>query len=627
MDLIYTDSQKKDIGVLKDYTMDLAYGSDENNFELVVPLSKDNIIEYDSIVYMDGTEYGGFIDERVVSTTSSTITYKGRTPHGFLNSYVIYPNGPDGYRTVTGDALNILIDILDDFHLLDYFEFDTGAESIYIDSFKFRYEYIYDGIIKMLATVNAKLILIWNNGKIRVTIKTISNYADEQELDSSQLLFTIGNKENCVNHLLCLSRGELNDRKVISLYTNENGFIQPYLVNDPPYEDSDYVLDNTYQLLSGKDEICQIYDYPNASPVEKYKELTDMPDNWFDTYEQYYKLENCSYTQNETVYEDYYQQLTSQPADWASNYSDYYTLKENSPGVWEYINISSDLIDQYSLLNTEPPNWATTYASYFELDGDNYIPAVGVTTSNNPEKVIDRPNDWKDNYSSYYYQFNDGTQILYKPAEGVSKDRYEWQTHKPSDWNTNWDSYYAITMLGQYKQLGKFEYYTRKYNKKKGQHPKWIKNQFFTKFTDTFAPDFYKKTYYKMVDKTVAPKFEQNKYYYETKANYPDFTTIHDDKGVYKLEKRRSFPQYEQGQYFRKTIDNFETLVHSGIEHLTELNKSFTIELKTNATISYDIGDIIGARENITGIQSWQPVKKKIVTIENENDIKVEYEV
>ena len=74
MDLIYTYSQKKDIGVVKDYTMDLAYGSDENNFELVVPLSKDNIIEYDSIVYMDGTEYGGFIDERIVSTTSSNIT-------------------------------------------------------------------------------------------------------------------------------------------------------------------------------------------------------------------------------------------------------------------------------------------------------------------------------------------------------------------------------------------------------------------------------------------------------------------------------------------------------------------------------------------------------------------------
>ena len=601
----------------------MAYGRDENSFELTVPLTKD-VLDYDSIVYIDGTEYGGFIDERVVSTKSNIITYKGRTIHGFLNSYVIYPNGNDGYRTVTGNVKEIFEQVIEPFSISDYFEIEDT--NLYIPSYKFRYQYIYDGFVKMLSTISAKIVLTWHNGKIKVEMRTVSNYLNERELNSSQLLFTIGNKENCVNHLLCLGQGELSDRKVISLYTNENGFIQPYLVNDPPYEDSDYVLDNTYQLLSGKDEICKIYDYPSASPVEKYKELTEMPDNWFDTYEQYYKLENGSYTQNETVYEDYYQQLTSQPADWASNYSDYYTMSETSPGVWEYINISSDLIDKYALLTAEPPNWATTYTSYFELDGDNYIQAVGVTTSNNPEKVIDRPTDWNNNYSSYYYQFNDGTQIIYKPAEGVSKDRYVRQTHKPSDWNTNWDSYYAISMLGQYKQLGKFEYYTRKYNKDKGQHPKWIKNQFYTKFTDTFAPDFYKKTYYKMVDKTVAPKFEQNKYYYETKANYPDFGKIHDDKGVYRMDTRRSYPTYEKGSYFRKTIDNFETLVQSGIEHLTELNKSFTIELDTNATISYDIGDIMGAKEEVTNTEVWQAVAKKIIKIENEN-IKVEYEV
>ena len=623
MDLIYTDASKKDLGVIKNYTLDMAYGMDENSFELTVPLTKD-VLEYDSIVYIDGTEYGGFIDERVISTKSNTITYKGRTIHGFLNSYVIYPISSDGYRTVTGNVKEIFEQIIEPFDISDYFEIEDTT--LYIPSYKFRYQYIYDGFVKMLSTISAKIVLTWNNGKIKVEMKTVSNYLNERELNSSQLLFTIGKKENCVNHLLCLGKGELNERKVISLYTNENGFIQPYLVNDPPYEDSDYILDDANQVLTGKDEICQIYDYPNAEPVEKYKELTEMPDNWFDAYEQYYKLENGSYTQNETVYEDYYQQLTSQPADWASNYSDYYTMSETSPGVWEYVNISSDLIDKYELLTTEPPNWATTYASYFELDGGNYIQAVGITTSNNPERVIYRPTDWNNNYSSYYYQFNDGTQIIYKPAEGISKDRYEWQTHKPSDWNTNWDSYYALTMYGQYQQLGKLEYYTRKYNKDKGEHPKWVKNQFYTKFTDTFAPDFYKKTYYKMVDKTVAPKFEQNKYYYETKANYPDFGKIHDDKGVYRLEKRRSYPTYEKGLYFRKTIDNFETLVQSGIEHLTELNKSFKIELDTNATISYDIGDIMGAKEEVTNTEAWQAVAKKIITIENEN-IKVEYEV
>lgn len=623
MDLIYTDAAKKDLGVIKNYTLDMAYGKDENSFELVVPLTK-NVLEYDSIVYIDGTEYGGFIDERVVSTKSSTITYKGRTMHGFLNSYVIYPISADGYRTVTGNAKEIFEQLIEPFGISDYFEIEDTT--LYIPSHKFRYQYIYDGFVKMLSTIRAKIVLMWHNGKIKVEMKTVSNYLNERELNSSQLLFTVGNKKNCVNHLLCLGQGQLKDRKVISLYTDDNGVIQQYLFNDPPYEDADYILDEANQVLTGKDEICQIYDYPDAEPVEKYRELPDMPDNWFDTYEQYYKLENGSYTQNETIYEDFYQQLTSQPADWASNYSDYYTLEENSAGVWEYVNVSADLIDDYALLTTEPPNWVTTYASYFELDGDNYIQAVGVTTSNHPEKIVYRPNDWKDNYSSYYYQFNDGTQIVYKSAEGISKDRYEGQTHKPSDWNTNWDSYYVLTMYGQYQQLGKLEYYTRKYSKDKGQHPNWIKNQFYTKFTDTFAPDFYKKTYYKMVDKTVSPKFEQNKYYYATKANYPNFSTLHDDKGVYRLEERRSYPTYEQGSYFEKTIDNFETLVQGGIEHLTELNKSFTIELNTNAELSYDIGDIMGAKEEITNTEAWQAVTKKIITIDNDN-VEVEYEV
>ena len=92
------------------------------------------------------------------------------------------------------------------------------------------------------------------------------------------------------------------------------------------------------------------------------------------------------------------------------------------------------------------------------------------------------------------------------------------------------------------------------------------------------------------------------------------------------MDTRRSYPNYEKGSYFRKTIDNFENLVQSGIEHLTELNKSFTIELDTNATISYDIGDIMGAKEEVTNTEVWQAVAKKIIKIENEN-IKVEYEV
>ena len=36
MDLIYTNADREDVGVLKDYTFDLAFGSSENDFECKV---------------------------------------------------------------------------------------------------------------------------------------------------------------------------------------------------------------------------------------------------------------------------------------------------------------------------------------------------------------------------------------------------------------------------------------------------------------------------------------------------------------------------------------------------------------------------------------------------------------
>ena len=41
MDLIYMDEKKRDIGVMKNFTLDLAFGEDENNFELSTVMEND----------------------------------------------------------------------------------------------------------------------------------------------------------------------------------------------------------------------------------------------------------------------------------------------------------------------------------------------------------------------------------------------------------------------------------------------------------------------------------------------------------------------------------------------------------------------------------------------------------
>ena len=57
MDLIYTDSNLLDLGILKDYDLDFEIGS-ENDFQITTSLDN-NVIPMNSIFYFENTEYGG----------------------------------------------------------------------------------------------------------------------------------------------------------------------------------------------------------------------------------------------------------------------------------------------------------------------------------------------------------------------------------------------------------------------------------------------------------------------------------------------------------------------------------------------------------------------------------------
>lgn len=90
MDLIYTNKAREDLGVLQDFDLDMAFGADENNFECKVP-SAAHCCEAGSLLYMEGTEYGGIVDTIESDTEAKEVTYKGRTWHGILGSKVIEP--------------------------------------------------------------------------------------------------------------------------------------------------------------------------------------------------------------------------------------------------------------------------------------------------------------------------------------------------------------------------------------------------------------------------------------------------------------------------------------------------------------------------------------------------------
>lgn len=250
MDLIYTNTEKEDVGLLQDFSLDLAFGTDENDFELTVS-QENHVAAAGCYIYIQGTEYGGLIDAITSNTGTKEVTYSGRTWHGLLNSKILEPDAGQSYLTVSGDANTILADLVERMGLTSLFAVDPVASGVTIGSYQFaRYISGYDGILKMLASAGAKLHMEHNGAKVVLSAVPIRDYTQDG-IDSDQTTITVKKAKNTVNHLICLGSDELEDRMVIHLYADENGNI------------------SQQQTFTGVDEYAATYDYSNVESEEE----------------------------------------------------------------------------------------------------------------------------------------------------------------------------------------------------------------------------------------------------------------------------------------------------------------------------------------------------------------------
>lgn len=251
MDLIYTDTKRTDVGVLTDYTLDLAFGSDENNFELVTDLNR-HCCEANCLVYIEDTEYGGIIDGLGVITKDDKLTYVGRTWQGILESKVIEPDEGEAYFKVSGEANAILGQMFDRLGLSNLFVASEEDSGLVIDSYSFdRYVGAYTGIKKMVELVSGKLKFAFKGGMVTVSTLPAVDYSQDEQFDNDTVEMEVESFGNTVNHLICLGKGELEERKVVHLYVDVNGNI------------------SGIQSFFGIDERTVVYDYPNAESEEK----------------------------------------------------------------------------------------------------------------------------------------------------------------------------------------------------------------------------------------------------------------------------------------------------------------------------------------------------------------------
>ena len=262
MDLIYTNANRADQGVLKTHAFDLSFGSSENDFELILG-AKEPVLEYGAFAYIEGTEYGGEVDSMKTSTNGETITYKGRTWHGIINSKVIEPDTGESHLVVSGDANEILQGLIARLGLSELFVVVGNLSGVNIPEYKFkRYCKAYDGIRAMLAKNGAKLKIAWEGRYVYLSAEPIADYT-ESPVDGDTATLTVEHYEKKVNHLICLGRGDGVEREIIHLYVDQFGRI------------------GSVQYYTGLDEIVDTYSNNNAEDLrtEGVKKFTELRNN------------------------------------------------------------------------------------------------------------------------------------------------------------------------------------------------------------------------------------------------------------------------------------------------------------------------------------------------------------
>lgn len=264
MVVFYANQNMEDIGVFKSFTLDMKISmeSGDNDFEVKTPIDG---IELDKgyYVYAENTEYGGIVDKKRIDTKNKTKYYDGRTWRGMLESKIIVPATGEDYYVASGDLNDVIDDLITNFGLSALFYTTTEDTGVTITNYQFyRYTDVYSGIIRLLSDQGYKLVIEFDTVafKCKLSAQPIVDYGDNQEVTSDLYDFDITQVYGTVNHLIGLGSGELKDRMVLHLYADVDGNI------------------STTQTQFGKNEIVDIYDYPN---VESLQELEDAMINRF----------------------------------------------------------------------------------------------------------------------------------------------------------------------------------------------------------------------------------------------------------------------------------------------------------------------------------------------------------
>lgn len=267
MEIVSVAKDSTELGMLRDIRgLDVDIGV-TNDFQITSSAASwsDDILSEADYWYADGYgEVGGRIGCIKSITGKKQVQLMGYTWRGLLDKHIISPDSGEDYKIVSGEANAVLKELIEPcFGGLYVVASETSPYIIRNYQFK-RYETLLSGIVSMLYNVGAKLDIqyvpgrftasTFNPGYVQIRAVPIVDYSNEIEFSQDgKIDFTAQDYRMGVNHLICLGKGELKDRQVIHLYSDQDGNI------------------SETQHYFGADEIAAVYDYSSAESLSELK--------------------------------------------------------------------------------------------------------------------------------------------------------------------------------------------------------------------------------------------------------------------------------------------------------------------------------------------------------------------
>lgn len=229
-------------------SLDLAFGEDENDYELVLPDDVAGLVSAHDVWMIDGTEYGGVVDsiQSDVADGANVVTFSGRSLQGILSHKILQPDKGQDYLKVSGTVTQVLTQIISRCGLGELF---TATDNDLAVSGQFdRYTDAYTGLRKLLAAHSCALVFRCMDDTVVLDATPLDD--TNGTLDSGIMDFTAKREYRRTNHLIGLGEGELKDRAVSHWYADENGNV------------------SQKQTFTGLDEVAATYEYTNADETE-----------------------------------------------------------------------------------------------------------------------------------------------------------------------------------------------------------------------------------------------------------------------------------------------------------------------------------------------------------------------